>query len=241
MSEQVTLMEKIRRRAEKSQIDLIGFIPAQAMEEFAGMDVNWGDWSTMKSPRDYLPDARSIVVVAEVAFGPTIDLAVRRRGRWNYIGYKPLEVDTWEVGGYLQSLGYLAKVLPSHLSQKNMARLAGMGSFGKNTLLLNPEVGPYLRIDGIVTDAPLEYDEPAEADLCGDCRRCLDACPTGALKPYKIEAQKCLVHQRLYGPDDGYQRLLEAHSPRIARDAYIMCQECQRVCPIGGAPPWERE
>jgi len=241
VSESVTLTEKIRRKASDLNLDLIGAIPAESLDEFAGMEVNWNKWGTMKRPSDYVPDARSVVVVAEVAFGPTIDLAVRRRGGWNYVGYKPLEVDTWEIGGYLQSLGYEAKVLPSHLSQKNMARLAGMGSFGKNTLLLHPEAGPYLRIDGIVTDATLEYDQPDETDLCGDCKRCLQACPTGALQPYRIDAEKCLVHQRLHGPDDTqYARLLEQYSPRLAPGAYIMCQHCQQVCPVGEEPPWER-
>lgn len=242
MSESAEITENMRQKARELNIDLIGAIPSELMDEFAGMEVNWDRWGTMKSPRDYLPDARSVVVVAEAAFGPTIDLAVRRRGGWNYVGYKPLELDTWEIGSYLQSLGYQAEVFPSHLSQKNMARLAGMGSFGKNTLLLNPDVGPYLRIDGIVTDAPLEYDEPAEADLCGSCERCLQACPTGALQPFEIEAEKCLVHQRLQGPDDvRYAGLLEQYSPRLASGAYLMCQRCQQVCPVGGIPPWERD
>ena len=221
---------------------MIGFIPAEVMEEYAGMEVNWDRWDSMKSPYDYLNDARSIIVVAEIAFGPSVDLAVRRRGGWNYLGYKPLEVDTWEIGGYLQSLGYRAKVLPSDLSQKHAARLAGMGSFGKNTLILNDEAGPFLRMDSIVTNAPLEYDEPQERDLCGDCRSCLDACPTEALEPYRIHPQRCLVHQRLHGPDDQrYAELLETYSPQVAPDAYIMCQECQLVCPAGGPPPWERD
>lgn len=241
MSDQSVLTEKLRRKAEQLKIDYIGCIPADSMDEFAGMDVNWDDWDTMKSPCDYLSNARSIVVVAEVAFGPTIDLAVRRRNRWNYIGYKPLEVDIWAIGGYLQSLGYRVSVLPSHLSEKNMARLAGLGSFGKSTLILNPEAGPYLRFGSIVTDACLEYDEPQEVDLCGDCRGCLDACPSGALTPYRIDARKCLVHQRLHGPDDErYARLLETHSPQIAPDAFIMCRECQVVCPVGEELPWAR-
>lgn len=242
MSEESVLTEKLRQKANQLKIDRIGFIAAESMEEFSGMDVNWDDWGRMKSPYHYLSDARSIIVVAEVGFGPTIDLAVRRKDRWNYIGYKPLEVDTWKIGGYLQSLGYRVSVLPSHLSQKNMARLAGMGSFGKSTLILNSEAGPYMRIDSIVTDARLEYDKPQEIDLCGDCQLCLEACPSGALKPYQIDVHKCLVHQRLHGPDGRrYADMLQEYSPQIAQDAYIMCQECQLVCPAGGRAPWERE
>ncbi len=240
MPDAAELTRMVHNRAQELQIDLIGAIPAEALDEFSGMKVDWDQWGTMKSPRDYLPDARSVVVVGEIAFGPTIDLAVRRRGGWNYVGYKPLEVDTWEIGGYLQTLGYQAVVLPSHLSQKNMARLAGMGSFGKNTMILHPDAGPYLRVDGLVTDAPLEYDESKEQDLCGDCEACLLACPTKALQPYEIEVEKCLVHQRLHGPDSvHYAAHLEEYSPRVAPGAYIMCGECQRVCPVGGGPPWE--
>ncbi len=116
MSGSAGITEKIRQKARELNIDLIGAIPSEWMDEFAGMEVNWDRWGTMKSPRDYLPDARSVVVVAEVAFGPTIDLAVKRRGGWNYVGYKPLELDTWEIGSYLQSLGYQAEVFASHLS-----------------------------------------------------------------------------------------------------------------------------
>ncbi len=234
MSDTTQLTDEIREKACELNVDMIGFIPAEAMEEFSGLEVNWDAWSAHKSPREYLPGARSIIVLGEVCFGPAVDLAVKRKGQWNYIGYKPLELDTHRLAEHVREMGFRTHIEHSHLSHKHMARLAGMGCFGKSSLIINPEVGPHFRLESILTDAALAYDEELKEDTCGSCTLCLDECPTGALTPYRIDTPKCLVHQRLLGPDDReYADMLDRYSPELTADAFLMCRRCQDVCPVG--------
>jgi len=69
----------------------------------------------------------------------------------------------------------------AHLSHKHVGRAAGLGWFGRNNLLVNPELGSRFRLVTVLTDMPLEPDAPLDRD-CGPCRACAAACPAGAIK-----------------------------------------------------------
>jgi len=69
----------------------------------------------------------------------------------------------------------------AHLSHKRVGRAAGLGWFGRNNLLVNPELGARLRLVTVLTDMPLEPDAPLGRD-CGPCHACAAACPAGAIK-----------------------------------------------------------
>ncbi|MBE3131548.1 MAG: epoxyqueuosine reductase, partial [Acidobacteria bacterium] len=69
----------------------------------------------------------------------------------------------------------------AHLSHKHAGRAAGLGWFGRNNLLVNPELGARFRLVTVLTDMPLEPDAPLDRD-CGPCRACSAACPAGAIK-----------------------------------------------------------
>jgi epoxyqueuosine reductase len=69
----------------------------------------------------------------------------------------------------------------AHLSHKHVGRAAGLGWFGRNNLLVNPELGSRFRLVTVLTDMPLEPDTPLDRD-CGPCRACVAACPAGAIK-----------------------------------------------------------
>ncbi|AGB40336.1 iron-sulfur cluster binding protein, putative [Halobacteroides halobius DSM 5150] len=106
-----------------------------------------------------------------------------------------------------------------------LARRAGIGWQGKNCSIINPEYGSWIFIGGIITNLDLEIDQPIE-DQCGDCRKCLDACPTGALKaPYTLDSRKCL----------GYLTLKRGYIDRDNRKKFGTrlwgCDTCQEVCP----------
>lgn len=113
------------------------------------------------------------------------------------------------------------------LMERDFARLAGLGWIGKNTLLIHPDRGSYTLLGALLVDCELAYDAPFEAEHCGTCTRCIDACPTDALiQPYELDAKRCLSYWTIEhrGP----------LPPEIAANLngrVFGCDICQEVCP----------
>jgi epoxyqueuosine reductase len=121
------------------------------------------------------------------------------------------------------------------LVDREVAYLGGLGWFGKNANLLVPGEGSWFVLGSVVTDAPLEADRVEVPDGCGPCRRCLDACPTGAIvAPGVVDARRCLAW------------LVQAEGVfpvehRVALgDRLYGCDECQEVCPPSRRAPRAR-
>ena len=114
-----------------------------------------------------------------------------------------------------------APVLEKHLAYK-----VGLGTIGKNTLLLSSK-GSYFFIGEIFTDIPLSYDSPLQEDYCLSCNRCIEACPTQALaKEYCLDAGKCIAYQTI---EDNSQIPKEI-ADKMGMQVYG-CDICQQVCP----------
>lgn len=137
------------------------------------------------------------------------------------------ELHEWlesEVGSPVKGKSY---VDTGPILERDLARRAGLGWFGKNTNLVNPRMGSFFFIGALVVDLDLAGDTPFEADRCGTCTRCLDACPTGAfVEPRLLDATRCISYLTIE---------LKGAIPedlRAQMGTHIYgCDICQDVCP----------
>ena len=126
------------------------------------------------------------------------------------------------------------------VSERVLAKYAGLGWIGKNTLLLNQEIGSFFFLGVILTTLELptamSASELPPPDLCGTCRRCIDACPTEALvEPYVLDARRCISYLTIE---------LRGNIPEEFREPMgrhvFGCDICQDVCPWNRKAPVSR-
>ncbi|RPH97935.1 MAG: tRNA epoxyqueuosine(34) reductase QueG [Lysobacterales bacterium] len=122
--------------------------------------------------------------------------------------------------------GYRVFVDSAPVLEKALAEKAGLGWIGKHSNLLDRQAGSWFFLGEIYTDLPLPVDPPAQ-NHCGDCVRCIEACPTGAIVgPYQVDARRCISYLtiELKGPIPVELR------PLLGNRIYG-CDDCQLVCP----------
>ena len=210
-----------------------------------GMAFTYRNPARSTEPGRILPGAQAIVVGARrypsrrSAAGPsprdqTVDGeaaahpagAVARYASADY--YQPLRDGLAAVANRLRAAGFRATVVADDnaLVDRAAAYRAGLGWYGKNTNLLLPGQGSWFVLGSVVTDAPLRVASEPRADGCGSCRRCLPACPTGALvAPGVLDARRCLAWL-VQAPGVFPLEYREALGGRL-----YGCDDCQEVCP----------
>jgi epoxyqueuosine reductase len=193
--------DEMAAAAERAGLDAVGYASAEPftatrrhLEErrraglSAGMQFTFRNPARSTDPGRTLPGARSLVVGARsYRRRPVAAAGTRPTGRvarysWTD-HYEPLRRGLEELACLLRDRGWRATVLvdDNALVDRAAAHRAGIGWFGKNTLLLLPGRGSWFVLGSVVTDAPFPPAPPPVPDGCGPCTRCLTACPTGAL------------------------------------------------------------
>ena len=111
--------------------------------------------------------------------------------------------------------------------ERDLARRAGLGWFGKNTNLINPGIGSFFFIGVLLVELDLVSDAPFDADRCGSCTRCLDACPTDAFAgPGVLNATKCISYLTIEA-----KGAIPPEQRALIGDLIYGCDICQDVCP----------
>jgi epoxyqueuosine reductase len=122
--------------------------------------------------------------------------------------------------------GYRAFTDSAPVMEVELAARAGLGWRGKHTLLLSRDAGSWFFLGEIYCDLPLPADV-AEDDHCGSCRRCIDVCPTQAIRgPYQLDARRCISYLTI----EHKSAIPEELRPLIGNRVYG-CDDCQVVCP----------
>jgi epoxyqueuosine reductase len=107
--------------------------------------------------------------------------------------------------------------------EKAWAVRAGLGWIGKNTLLINPELGSFTFIAELIVDIALTYDRPETRNLCADCTKCMDACSAKSItKPFTLDANKCIAYHTIENKEP---------ADRTTFGYLFGCDDCQKVCP----------
>jgi epoxyqueuosine reductase len=185
-----------------------------------------GTLSVVCGRMDYLPrDSRepgaaladpTVGYVARYAVGRDYHKALRRR----------LQRLADRIAAHVGPFGYRVFVDSAPVLEKPLARAAGLGWLGKHTNLLAERAGSFFVLGELYTDLALPPDEPS-ADRCGSCRRCLDACPTGAIVgPYRLDARRCISYLTIELRGSIPVEFRPAVGNRV-----FGCDDCQLVCP----------
>jgi epoxyqueuosine reductase len=253
--EAAALTAAVKAEALRVGFDLVGVVSAAAPATFA----DFQDWlrrgfagemkyldrreEAYSHPRHVMPAVRSVIMLAanyRTADPLPAEASTSRVSRyaWNDGDYHSLMRDRLEkLANFLhaQRPGCRTRAIvdTAPLLERDFARAAGLGWFGKNTMLINKRQGSWLFLAGLLTDLELEPDAPHESSHCGTCTRCLEACPTDAFpEPYVLDARKCISYLtiELKGP-------IPAELRQGIGDWLFGCDICQDVCPWNKKSP----
>ena len=237
------IVERLKAQAYGLGFDLVGITPLGPVETAANFDhwIERGYAGTMsylprgaakrRDTRLPFPGTTTAIVVAMCYGGQEPSGPVARYARGD--DYHDVMVERldalhgWlaqETSAPVRGKSY---VDTGPILERDLARRAGLGWFGKSTNLINPRIGSYFFLGALLVDVELPADAPFAEDRCGTCTRCIDACPTDALiAPRTLDATQCISYLTIELRDAIPEPLRE----RIGELIYG-CDICQEVCP----------
>ncbi|HJU66024.1 MAG TPA: tRNA epoxyqueuosine(34) reductase QueG, partial [Gemmatimonadaceae bacterium] len=246
----------IKARARELGFELCGVAHADGFPELAFLE-EWlgrgyaGEMSYMARSaerradvRHVLPGAKSVIALGTLyntvppySSDPPGATALISRYAWgddyhDVIGGRMTVLVDWMHRTSSEPFDARAYVDTGPVQERVYARHAGLGWIGKNTCLINPEIGSWLFLSEIICTLELAPDAPG-LDQCGSCTRCLDECPTGALVgPGVLDSTRCISYLTI----EVRGAIPEAARGGIGRHVYG-CDICQDVCPYNQAAP----
>lgn len=249
-----SLGERIKEKAVELGFDSVGFTPAGVapradafhrwLDAGHHAEMAWlaRDPARRADPRHVVEGARSLIMVG---FSYALEMPSPdiwndpSRGRiaryaWGQDYHDELLPPLMKLADFIREEGPPDTLCRAYtdtgpLLEKSWAAAAGLGFIGKNTLTIDPKRGSLLMLGGIITSLELEGDDPVPESkgTCGNCRRCLDICPTHAFPaPYILDSARCISYLTIE---------LKTAIPEELRSkmgSWIFgCDECQTICP----------
>ncbi len=256
-----TLTNALKTRARELGFELVGVAPAVSPDGHQRF-VGWldrglaGEMHYMERrreayahPRHVLPPVHSVVMVG-LNYQTEMPETKLEAGQGRVSRY------AWGAEDYhtvlRRKLGELADFLhrqrpdcrtrtvvdTAPLLERDFARMAGLGWFGKNTMLINKWEGSWFFLGALLTDIDLLPDAAHETSHCGTCTRCLDACPTDAFpEPFVLDATRCISYLTIELRESSIPEELRSG----CREWLFGCDICQDVCPWNHKAPHSDE
>jgi len=222
----MSLVAELKEYALKHGVDVIGVTSAEAFE-MDRLD------KPLVEPRAYLENAKSVVVYGFYFGSPSTepsrpDAPQGKLSPGMGAFYAMHEHCYGVIANYLNRKGYSAvkREREGKIALKPLAVKAGIGMYGKNSLVYAKDFGSWIYLECVITDAPLEAeDRPYKLSDCGDCTTCIEACPTNAIKePYKVIPSLCIAQWLDGGP-------ISRQFRGKVGNRLTGCEICQEVCP----------
>ena len=248
----MSLSQDIKHKTVELGFDLVGvtdaspintehaeFLAVWLKSGFAGrMNYMHKNLQKRLDPAKLLENAQSVIIVG-LNYTPP-------RQRWNrpsepsgkvasyarYEDYHPfIKARLYRLTDFVESLvdtdfKFKICVDSAPLAERALAARAGLGFIGKNHMLINPELGCQIFLGELITGLKLKPDEPITAD-CSICHKCIEACPTGALRPDgQFDASRCINYLTIE-----YKGPIPAELAEKVGDRLFGCDECVIACP----------
>jgi epoxyqueuosine reductase len=243
----MNLTQEVRQKAMEAGFVSVGILNPSTLQD---LPYGWvGRMINLRPPEEIMPTVKSIILLCFNAWDRAFNLAIDQPN-WRGYGmhgpeekfesyilyYEIMRNKAWMIVDYLTKRGF-DSLISLGIPLKTAAVRCGLGCQGKNTLLIHPTYGPRVRLVSVLTTAQLEIDEPYKEDLCKNCEKCVIACPTQALEPYKLKINRCMTYsaESPHSPEvpDDVRKMERRLVQRPTPNSYIECTTCIDTCPRG--------
>jgi epoxyqueuosine reductase len=247
-SAEKTLSVLIKEKAAELGFDLCGIAPSRSIKERESIMSDWCS-SGMNSGMSYLSRSIEKRINPEFLVPGAKSLIVT--GLNYYTDKKQTEPGVPVISRYAYGLSYQDVIIgklnilldfiknteaktegrsfsdSAPLLEKAWAGEAGIGWQGRHSIVINENIGSFFFIGILILNTKLDYDNPVEEDKCGNCRLCIDLCPTGAINENRtIDARKCIANLTIENRGAMPDKII----PKLGGRVYG-CDRCQEVCP----------